>query len=182
MKPKSFLFYACLASFSLTIASCKPQPKQAQEETMQVSDTAKAELVWKDYGGKPTVLNIEAYTLANTDFRRTLWTAGKMQVTLMSIPKGSDVGLEQHMETDQFLRIEDGEGRVMMGDYKEALDFIQPVKKDFAVFVPAGKWHNIVNTGDTPLKLYSIYTPVEHPVGAVHQTQEEAMKAEHDHH
>ncbi len=181
MKPKSFLFYVCLASFALTIASCKPQPKQVQEEAQPAGDTAKAELVWKDYGGKPAVLDIEAYTLENNDFRRAIWTAGKMQVTLMSIPVGGDVGLEQHMETDQFLRIEEGEGRVMMGSYKEALDFIQPVKKDFAVFVPAGKWHNIVNTGDKPLKLYSIYTPVEHPVGTVHATQEEAMAAEHHH-
>jgi len=97
----------------------------------------------------------------------------------MSIPVGCDIGLEQHTETDQFLRIEDGQAKVMMGDSEESLTFIQTAEKDFAIIVPAGKWHNIINIGNKPLKLYSIYSPVEHPHGTVHKTQEEAEEAEH---
>ena len=135
----------------------------------------------KDYGAEPAVLNIEAYTMTNSNFRTALWTGAKLQLTLMTIPVGGDVGLEQHTDVDQFLRIEDGQAQVLMGDAKESLTFNQTAEKDFAVFVPAGKWHNLINTGDKPLKLYSIYSPVEHPHGTVHRTQKEAEEAEHQH-
>ena len=104
-----------------------------------------------------------------------------LQVTLMTIPVGGDVGLEQHMGIDQFLRIEEGMAQVLMGDSQDKLDFVRDVEDDYAIFVPAGKWHNIVNKGDKPLKLYSIYAPAEHPHGTVHKTQQEAMEAEHAH-
>ena len=128
-----------------------------------------------------TVLNIESYTLGNEDFRTVLWTGNNLQVTLMTIPVGGDVGLEQHMGIDQFLRIEEGMAQVLMGDSQDKLDFVRDVEDDYAIFVPAGKWHNIVNKGDKPLKLYSIYAPAEHPHGTVHKTQQEAMEAEHAH-
>lgn len=106
-----------------------------------------------------------------------LWTGNNLQVTLMTIPVGGDVGLEQHMGIDQFLRIEEGMAQVLMGDSQDKLDFVRDVEDDYAIFVPAGKWHNIVNKGDKPLKLYSIYAPAEHPHGTVHKTQQEAMEA-----
>ena len=136
-----------------------------------------ADVVLKDYGAEPTVLDIDAYSLSNNNFRVALWTGTKLQVTLMSIPVGGEIGLEQHSTTDQFLRIEDGQGKVMMGDTKESLTFIQKAGKDYVIIVPAGKWHNLINTGDKPLKLYSIYAPIEHPHGTVHKTSEE----EHHH-
>lgn len=135
----------------------------------------------KDYGAEPAVLDIEAYTLGNENFRTALWTGTNLQVTLMTIPVGGEVGLELHPDIDQFLRIEEGEAKVMMGDSKEDLDYVRTAKADHAVFVPAGKWHNLVNIGDKPLKLYSIYAPVEHPYGAVHKTYDDAMAAEHLH-
>ena len=140
-----------------------------------------ADVILKDYGAEPTVLNIEAHTLSNTNFRTALWTGAKLQVTVMSIPVGCDVGLEQHPDTDQFLRVEEGIAQVVMGDTEDSLTFSAMVEKDFAIFVPAGKWHNIINSGDTPLKLYSIYSPVEHPHGTIHKTQQEAEEAEHQH-
>ena len=94
---------------------------------------------------------------------------------------GGDVGLEQHHDIDQFLRVEEGTARVMMGDSEDNLDFVREVSDDYAILVPAGKWHNIVNTGDKPLKIYSIYAPAEHPHGTVHKTRQEAMEAEHHH-
>ena len=141
----------------------------------------KIEVLLQDYGAEPTVLNIEDNTLSNDNFRTALWTGTQLQVTVMSIPAGCDIGLEQHPDTDQFLRIEEGTAQVMMGDTEESLTFVKTAEKDFAIFVPAGKWHNIINTGDKPLKLYSIYSPVEHPHGTVHKTFEEAEEAEHQH-
>jgi len=96
----------------------------------------------------------------------------------MSIAVGEDIGLEMHPNVDQFLRIEDGQGLVRMGDSKKHLYLSQPVFDDFAIFVPAGRWHNLINTGNKPLKLYSIYAPPNHPWGAIHQTKAIAESAE----
>ena len=85
---------------------------------------------------EPTVLNIESYTLGNENFRTVLWTGNNLQVTLMTIPVGGDVGLEQHMGIDQFLRIEEGMAQVMMGDSQDKLDFVRDVEDDYAIFVP----------------------------------------------
>lgn len=159
----------------LLTASCCRQCPAPQEKT----DAEPVTL--KDYGAEPTVLNIESYTLANENFRTALWTGNNLQVTLMAIPVGGDVGLEQHHELDQFLRVEEGTAQVMMGDSEDNLDFVREVSDDYAIFVPAGKWHNIVNKGDKTLKIYSIYAPAEHPRGTVHQTQQEALEAEHHH-
>jgi len=89
----------------------------------------------------------------------------------MSIPPGGDIGLEIHPDVDQFLRIEQGQGIVQMGRDRRNMNFRQTVFNDFAVFVPAGTWHNITNIGNMPLKLYSIYAPPHHPHGTVHHTK-----------
>ena len=174
MKPR--LFLAALLLLSWSTMSCNQNPQGAR-----VTDDAKADVMLKDYGAEPTVLDIDAYTMSNDNFRTALWTGTLLQVTLMSIPVGGEVGLEQHTDTDQFLRIEDGEAKVVMGDSKESLSFVKAAEADFAIIVPAGKWHNIINTGNKPLKLYSIYAPVEHPHGTIHKTFEEAEEAEHHH-
>jgi len=96
----------------------------------------------------------------------------------MSIGVGDDVGLEVHPDVDQFLRIEEGEGIVQMGDRRNQLNYVRRVSENSAIFVPAGKWHNLTNTGDEPLKLYSIYAPPEHPFGTVHRTKADAIAAE----
>lgn len=135
-----------------------------------------------DYGTQPYVVNIEEATVENEAFRVAKWTGSNMQMTLMSIQPGDDIGLEVHHDHDQFLRIEDGIGLVQMGSSEDNLDYEQNVEDDFAVLVPAGAWHNITNTGDRPLKLYSIYAPSEHPRGTVHETKAEADAAEAEHH
>jgi mannose-6-phosphate isomerase-like protein (cupin superfamily) len=132
----------------------------------------------KDYGGHPFVVNINKATKQNRSFRTALWTGDHLQVTLMSINVGEDIGLEVHPTVDQFLRIEEGQGIVQMGDTKDNLYFERRVYDDDAIMVPAGKWHNIINTGNKPLKLYSIYAPPEHPFGTVHETKADAMAAE----
>ncbi|WP_344914149.1 cupin domain-containing protein [Amphibacillus indicireducens] len=130
----------------------------------------------KDQGRKPSVINISQATKQNKTFRTAIWTGKYLQVTLMSIEVGDEIGLEIHSNHDQFLRIEAGNGLVLMGDNKEQLIFQRRVESDSAVMVPAGKWHNIKNTGNQPLKLYSIYAPAEHELGTVHQTKAEAIK------
>lgn len=177
MKTSCILLGALCMAFAA--GSCCRQTPAA--ETAAEPQTAAEPVLFKDYGAEPTVLNIESYTLANENFRTVLWTGGNLQVTVMAIPVGGDVGLEQHNGIDQFLRVEEGTAQVMMGDSADKLDFVKEVADDYAIFVPAGKWHNIVNKGDKPLKIYSIYAPAEHPHGTVHKTQQEAMEAEHAH-
>jgi mannose-6-phosphate isomerase-like protein (cupin superfamily) len=89
----------------------------------------------------------------------------------MTIPVGSEIGLEMHSDVDQFLRLEQGQGLVMMGDREDCLNYRSNVSDDFAIFIPAGTWHNLLNTGTQPIKLYSIYAPPEHPPGTVHVTK-----------
>jgi mannose-6-phosphate isomerase-like protein (cupin superfamily) len=132
----------------------------------------------KDYGAKPYVTNIEEATVQNNNYRTALWTGQNLQLTLMSIEVGEDIGLEVHPDHDQFLRIEKGKGLVQMGTSKDILEFEVKAEKDYGIFVPAGKWHNVTNTGDQPLKLYSIYAPVQHPFGTVHETRADAIAAE----
>jgi len=179
MKTKLIVFFTSLMLLGWSMMSCNRKTESSC--CADHGTDVKAEVVLKDYGAEPTVLDIDAYTMANDNFRSALWTGTLLQVTLMSIPVGGEVGLEQHTDTDQFLRIEDGHAKVVMGDTKESLTFNKSAEKDFAIIVPAGKWHNIINTGDTPLKLYSIYAPVEHPHSTVHKTFEEAEEAEHHH-
>ena len=127
-----------------------------------------------DYGSKPYVVDIEKDTLDNPNFRTTRWTGKNIQLTLMTIPVGGDVGLEVHETHDQFLRLEQGKGRVQMGASKDQLTFDKEVSADWAVLVPAGTWHNITNVGDEQMKLYAIYGPPDHRFGTVHSTQSDA--------
>ena len=133
----------------------------------------------KDYGPNPFVIDINEATLQNDNFRKALWTGDHLQLTLMSLGSGEDIGLEMHPNVDQFIRIEKGQGVVQMGDSKDMLNFEEPVHDDFIFIVPAGKWHNLVNTGRPPLKLYSIYAPPQHPHGTVHKTKAEAKAKQH---
>ncbi len=135
-----------------------------------------------DYGQQPYVVNIEELTVSNDKFRVAKWTGRNLQMTVMAIPVAGEVGLEVHDDHDQFLRIEEGTAKVVMGPAKDDLSFEKEAEDDFAIFVPAGTWHNIINTGDVPLKLYSIYAPAEHPKGTIHETFEEAEAAEAEHH
>ena len=125
----------------------------------------------RDHGPRPHVIDINRATLQNNTYRTALWTGRHLQLTVMSIPPGEDIGLEVHLDTDQFIRIEEGQGIVQMGPSRRNLNFRQPVFNDFAVFVPAGTWHNITNIGRTPMKLYTIYAPPHHPHGTVHPTK-----------
>ena len=118
--------------------------------------------------------DIEAATDGNEDFRRVLYTGHNLQLVLMSIPPGCEIGAEVHGDRDQFFRFEAGEGEVIIDDNTYA------VKADDAVIVPQGARHNVRCTGSEPLKLYTIYGPPEHIDGTVHATCDDA-KAAHEH-
>ncbi|MDO5025328.1 MAG: cupin domain-containing protein [Trueperella sp.] len=138
--------------------------------------------VYNDQGKKPFVLDIEKETIGNTNFRTTMWTGEYLQMTVMDIPVGGDIGLEVHDDHDQFLRVEQGKGLCQMGPAENDLSFEANVSDDWAIFVPAGTWHNITNTGDEPLKLYTIYAAPDHVAGTVHATAEDAANDPNEQH
>ena len=113
--------------------------------------------------------DIEALTTGNADFRRVLYTGGHLQLVLMTLPPGCDIGAEVHEDRDQFFRFEEGSGEVDIDDnsYK--------VEDGSGIIVPAGARHNVRNTGGAPLKLYTIYGPPEHVDGLVEATKEDAL-------
>lgn len=125
--------------------------------------------------------DIERATLDNEYFRQVLFTGSQLQLTVMTIPPGGEVGLEMHDGLDQFIRIESGSAEVTLGRTKDSADETHQVGDDWVAIVPGGTWHNVVNTGDGPLKLYSLYSPPEHPDGTVHETKADSDAAEHGH-
>lgn len=113
---------------------------------------------------KGYIVDIEKETLESTDYRRVLYTAHNSQLVLMSIEPGDEIGEETH-ELDQFIRFEQGQATVTIDGV------VHEVAEDWAIVIPAGACHNVVNTGDVPLKLYSVYSPPEHKHGTVHPTK-----------
>ena len=122
---------------------------------------------------KGYVDDIEQATVANADFRRVLYTGKHLQLVLMTLPPGCDIGEEVHEDVDQFFRIEEGQGEIRIDGAAHR------VEDDFAVIVPAGARHNVINTGSEPLKLYTIYGPPEHRDGIVHKDKDQAER-DHD--
>jgi mannose-6-phosphate isomerase-like protein (cupin superfamily) len=116
---------------------------------------------------KGFVQDIEALAIGNSDFRRVLYTAQHCQLVLMALEPGEEIGAEVHT-LDQFFRVEEGTGEAVMDGVAT------PIKAGFAVVVPAGAKHNIINTGGAPLKLYTLYSPPNHRDGVVHHTRADA--------
>lgn len=115
--------------------------------------------------------DIEKETKDNNNFRKVLYTSKNSQLVVMCIQPGDEIGEEVH-DLDQFIRIEDGKAKAILNDVE------YEIEDDYAVVIPAGVKHNVVNTGDEPLKLYTVYSPPEHRDGVVHVTREQAMEDE----
>lgn len=156
----------------------RPCPRPCPDPEPDYEDYYYPCLDLRDYGPNPFVININEATIQNTNYRLALWTGTHLQLTLMSLNPREDIGLEVHYDVDQFLRIEQGQGLILMGDGPNNLYFQERVFDDDIIIIPAGKWHNLINIGCIPLKLYSIYAPPNHPWGTVHRTKEDA---EEDH-
>ena len=121
---------------------------------------------------KGYIADIEELTEENKDFRRVLYTGKKMQLVLMALQPGEEIDEEVHEDRDQFFRIEEGEGEVVIDGTRT------PVKEDHAIIVPAGARHNLINTGDEPLLLYTLYAPPEHRDDLVQKTKKDAESQE----
>lgn len=134
----------------------------------------------KDVGPGRNAFDIEAATTENSNYRTVAWTGKYLQVTLMSIKPGESIGLEVHPETDQFLRLDAGTGKCVMGPEEDNLDFEQEVGDGWAIMVPAGVWHDVINTGEEDLRLYAIYAPVHHAPGLQQATAADAERDEED--
>ena len=128
----------------------------------------------RDYGGEPFIFNIHHASEMNEHYRTVMWTGQDMQLTLMSIPRGADIGVEMHDTVDQFIRVESGRAIVYMGSCSNSLEEKACIDGNYAILIPAGTWHNIVNIGNRPLKLYSLYAPPKHPSGTVHKSKGDA--------
>ncbi len=124
-----------------------------------------------DYGKNPLVIDLNVATEKNEYFRRALWTGEYLQLTLMSIKPGDDIDLEVHPNIDQLIYIVSGTGVTKIGPNKENLKYESKIYKDTAIFIPAGTWHNIINTGKQDLKLYTLYAPPEHPFGTLEKNK-----------
>lgn len=176
LKKKTTIFISALLMPALFIfAGCGEQEVREEAETVFTEEDR------VDMGRQPWVLDIEEATIASPDYRNTRWTGEYMQMVFMSLKPGEIIDLEVHNDHDQFIRIEQGEARVLMGKTRDNLDFDKQVSDDWAVLIPAGYWHQVTNTGNVDLKLYTIYAPPEHPEGTNHRTYEEAEEYEHSH-
>ena len=131
----------------------------------------------EDLGPAPQSFDIERAAIGNQHYRAVAWSGRHLQVTLMSTAVGGEIGLESQPDTDQFLRLETGEGRVQIGPAKDQLTFDEKVSDGWCVLASAGSWHNIINIGSMPLELYAIYAPAHHAPGKVQAT---AVVAEAD--
>ena len=117
----------------------------------------------RDYGPSPFAFNIHHSTTKNQNFRTTLWTGNHLQLTLMSIPVKCDIGVEMHPNVDQFVRVESGRARVYFGNSRNSLREAGVANENYAILIPAGTWHNIINASRRTLKLSSVYAPPHHP-------------------
>lgn len=122
------------------------------------------------------VANIESITKENTFFRQVLFTGKHTQLVVMSLNPGEEIGIETHPQVDQFFRVDSGTGTVFI-DGEEHV-----ISDGFAVIVPAGAEHNVINTGQVELKLYTLYSPPNHPDGIIHKTVQDAREYEYEHH
>ena len=132
----------------------------------------------QDLGAKPSLINIHNETICNHNFRTAIWTGEHLQVTVMSIPTGGEIGLEMHDNLDQFIRVESGCANVYMGNTKQNVKLVGKVNPNYAIVIPSGTWHNIINACSCPLKVYSVYAPPNHPFGTVHKTKLDADLSE----
>lgn len=128
----------------------------------------------RDHGPGPFVGDVPCAARQNRNFRTAHWTGRHLQMTLMSIPVGDEIGVEMHDDTDQIIRVEEGRATVRMGKCRERLDAGRSLGTGDTLFVPCGTWHNVLNSGTCPLKLSSVYGPPNHPAGTVHRTGQEA--------
>lgn len=168
IKIKTVLPSVFLAVLSI-LAGCEDRQTEASADSEALQNSQAV-----DMGKQPWALDIEEATVNNPNYRAAKWTGEHLQMVLMSLKPDEEIDLELHKDVDQFIRIEQGEARIRMGKSKDDLSFDKTVSDDWAILIPAGHYHHNRNTGNSELKLYSIYAPVEHKAGTIHKTYQEA--------
>lgn len=135
---------------------------------------------FSDRGKLPIVENLSAMAIANTNFRTTIWSGVNLQVTLMTIPAGEEMGLETHAGTDQFYQVVQGEATAQVGKMEDSLaDHI--LKAGDSILIPASMWHNVINDSDEDVKMFTFYGGIEHKPGTVHETKKDDLKDPNEH-
>lgn len=179
MKDIVLFLFVCLFVVGFGAVSCNrniaEKPDMEKDDTRMFSVGDRLRNGYYDTG--VTTPDVRKYTSSESHSETTIWTDMSLQATFILVQVGGEIGLDVYPNLDQFIRFKHGQGKVMMGDDEVTLSFIQPVSGECSVFIPAGKWHNIVNTGNTPLKLFSIYAPPEHPVDIIHDIHKEIAEA-----
>ena len=132
--------------------------------------------IFKDYGGAPLILNLPVAAERNESFRQAIWTGDDLQLTVMTIPVGGEIGEEMHDDLDQMLRVEAGVALIRIGESEGTLRDARRVGAGSVLLIPRGTHHNLVNVGREPLRLSSVYAPPAHPKGTVHKTKEDAKE------
>lgn len=140
----------------------------------EISETASDRAEGGGVAGLAWVDDIGRLTLDNGNFRTVVRTGAHTQLTVMRLQPGEEIGWETHAHLDQFLRIEQGEARLELGRDADSVEERHALSDDWAIIVPAGVWHNVINTGTDDVKLYSLYSPPEHPAGTIHPTKADA--------
>ena len=132
--------------------------------------------ILKDYGGAPLILNLPVAAAHNENYRQALWTGDHLQLTVMTIPQGGEIGAEMHDTLDQMLRVESGVALVRIGEEAGRLRDARRIGAGSVFLIPAGAYHNVLNVGREPLRLSSVYAPPAHPKGTVHKTRDEQIE------
>lgn len=167
----SLLLFGILISCNSNPGAEDADPEIQERDLNEVPETLQT-------AAEPFAINIEQATLDNDNYREVSWTGEYMQLVFMSIAPGEEIDLEVHHDLDQFIRIEEGQAQILMGEARDKLNFDQKVEDDWAILIPAGYYHHVKNIGESHLKIYTLYAPGEHPEGAIHKTYEEARAYE----
>lgn len=122
---------------------------------------------------EPLAINLEEATVNNQNFREVIWTGDHMQLVLLSLEPGEEIAMEMHEDLNQLLKIEKGQAQILIGPSRDELNFEREVQEDWAVLIPANHYHSVKNTGEGPLKLYTLFAPGAYPQNEVVETLEE---------
>lgn len=170
--------YIIYLSIFLLLLSCNSNPDQESSDIRIQDRELNAVPKTLQPEADPFVVDIEQATLGNENYRKVSWTGEHMQLVFMSLAPGEEIHLEKHDDLDQFIRLEQGQAQIRMGQTRDELTFESNMVEDWAALIPAGFYHHVKNIGDTTLKLYTLYGPGAHPEETVHKTYQEARDHE----
>ncbi|WP_462280089.1 cupin domain-containing protein [Salinivirga cyanobacteriivorans] len=178
MNKKTTIIVAVSIFTLLTLTGCQ----QTKQEEVKTDKTSTKSVTPPNANVSPMILNIAEATKNNQAYRHVRWTGNNLQMVLMTLKPGEIIDLEMHNHIDQFIRIEEGEAHILAGKTKNDFTIDKEVSDGWAVLIPGGYWHKVENIGERNLKIYTLYSPPEHPKETYHKTYDEAAEHHHEHH